>query len=110
MKSMIELYLVIRKLVFLMAHPLFYVLVAVTLVLVHDFSGADGIVGSVVMAGLKSVEDFTSWLFFLGRGHENPDLLFIVSVVMPTIIALSLKVAEKITGVDYLLKRFNFIK
>ncbi len=106
---MIKTYLKIRNAVFLMAHPILYVAIAVIAILAHDFSGSNGVVWRALCSAFESVKDLASWLFFSSRGRENPDLLGIVAVLMPSIFALAWCAVERVTGVHYMLKKKNSI-
>lgn len=109
MKSMIKLYLVIRKAVLFMAHPLFYVAAVAVLFAAIALPGAKSAISIATIGFLQSVSDFVNWLM-LGHGVETPDLMFIFTVTLPTLIALFWLLVERITGIHYLLKRNHLIK
>lgn len=109
MNKIVSIYLGFRKCIFFLVNPLFYVLVIASIVGLAYLTGRDGRVNALAASCYRALENLTSELFFMGMGHQNPDILMIVTITMPTITAVSFLLIERVTGVHYLLKRNGFI-
>lgn len=107
-KSMINLYMKVRSAVFFMARPLFYVMAAVMIVLALDGKGTDNPFEMAALWVMQSVVDFVNFLMF-GIGKEQPDLMLIFCVTVPSLIAISWWSVERVTGIHALLKRNSLI-
>lgn len=109
MKSMIKLYLVIRKAVLFMARPLFYLIAIAVIFAAITVPGSKSAISIATVELVGMIPDFLNWLM-LGHGRETPDLLLMLSVIFPSLIALSWMIMERVTGIHYLLKRNHLIK
>jgi len=106
---MITIYLAVRRMVLFMANPLFYVLVAVLAGGALLISGRGGIMTEAVLMAWSVLKDISSFLFFAGTGPAQKDAHLILTVCMPSLIALAWFWMEKITGLQSMLKRKRLI-
>lgn len=109
MKSMIKLYLVIRTAVLFMARPLFYVIFFPLLLAAAILPGKENIIRLAATQFMQWMSDFANLIMF-GHGYETPDLLIMLCAVLPTVIAASWVVLERIFGIHYLLRSNGLIR
>lgn len=105
----ITTYLKIRRCVLFMANPLFYLGAFGLAVILALIGGREGFTTQIVFGvwnGMKAVSDF---LFFAGTGEHTKDAHIVMTVVLPSIIALAWHWMEKLTGIQARLKRNGLI-
>ncbi|MWV14181.1 hypothetical protein F3I62_18935 [Pseudomonas sp. R-28-1W-6] len=101
-------YLMVRKVVFFMARPIFYVIFFGTIFALIALPGAKSAISIATVNAVKMIPDFINWLM-LGAGREQPDLMLIFVLTWPSLTVLAWWGMEWITGIRYLLKRNNLI-
>lgn len=107
----INTYLKIRRYVLFMANPRFYLYTYVPALILAGvvalLFGREGFkVVLIFWDAYKSISDF---LFFAGTGEYTKDAHIVMTVVLPSIIALAWHWMEKLTGIQARLKRNGLI-
>ena len=109
MKAGISTYLKLRRSILFMANPIFYIAVALIVALAFLISGRDGILTQAVFWVWALMKDISSFLFFAGTGHAQKDAHLILTVCLPSLIALAWYWMEKVTGIHGRLKAKGYL-
>lgn len=106
MKNILNLYLKVRS--FYFSKHLYLYLIYPVLIAMIALPGAKSQISIMANQALQLIPDFIDWVF-QGQMSAQKDLFFIFFVTLPSLIVITWRFAEWITGFNYLLKRKGLI-
>lgn len=106
MNKWLSRYLKARSCVAFMANPVFYIVFYITGFMLLDDAT---IIGDFVRAIWGLMKDISSNVFLAGTGSAQKDLHVMLTILLPSFIALSWWLIEKVTGFQGYLERRGLI-